>query len=87
MALDIIPTPCVELRNPIRLDIGLSREPKLFLHGQLHREAVTVPASFPGNRIALHGLIAGKDVLEDARLDVMGTGAAVRRGGTLVERP
>ncbi len=82
-----LPALGVELGDAVRLDVLLAGEAELLLDGELHREAVTVPAGLAGHVVAAHGPEAGEDVLEDARLDVVGAGHAVGGGRTLVEHP
>lgn len=77
----------VELGDAVRLDVLLAVEAELLLDRQLHGEAVAVPAGLAGHVVAAHGAEAREDVLEDARLDVVGTGHAVGRGRALVEHP
>ena len=87
VALDRLTAPGVELGDAVGLDVGLAGEAQLLLDGDLHRQPVAVPAGLAGDVVALHRPVAGEDVLEDPRLDVMGAGQAVGRRGTLVERP
>ena len=77
----------VELRHAERLDVGLAVEPQLLLHGDLDGQAVAVPAGTPRDVVALHGAVAGEDVLEHPRLDVVGAGHPVRGRRALVEVP
>ena len=77
----------VELGDAVRLDVLLAGEAELLLDRQLDREAVAVPAGLAGHVVAAHGAEAGEDVLEDARLDVVGAGHAVGGGRALVEHP
>ncbi len=79
--------PGVELGDPVGLDVALAGEPELLLDGELDGQPVAVPAGLPLDAVALHGLEAGEDVLEDPSLDVVGARQAVRRRGTLVEGP
>ena len=69
------------------LDVGLAGEAELLLDGELHGQAVAVPARLAVHAVALHGLEAGEQVLEDPRLDVVGARPAVRGGRALVEGP
>ncbi len=87
MPQDGLATAGIELRDAVGLDVLLSREAELLLHGQLDGQAVTVPAGLSRNVVALHRPVAGEDVLEDASLDVMGARCSVRRGRPLVEHP
>src|ERR1019366_4511150 len=77
----------VELRDAVGLDVLFGGQAELFLDGYLDRQAVTVPAAHPGHVAALHRLEPREHVLEDARLDVMHAGHAVRRWRPLVEGP
>jgi hypothetical protein len=79
--------PRVELRDAVGLDVALAREPELLLDGQLHGEAVAVPAALARYVTALHGLEPREQVLEYPRLDVVGAGLAVRGRRPLVEHP
>ncbi len=79
--------PGVELGDAVGLDVLLAGEAELLLHGELDGQAVAVPAGLPVDEVALHGLEAGEDVLEDARLDVVGAGPAVGGRRALVEGP
>src|SRR5690606_40995547 len=83
----LIAAALVDLRDAVRLDLGLAGEAELLLHRDLDREAVAVPAGLARHVVAPHGLVAGEDVLEDARLDVVDPGHAVRRGRALIEDP
>src|SRR3712207_456164 len=67
----------VELGDAVALDVGLAGEAELLLDGDLDRQAVAVPAGAAGHVPALHRLEAREDVLERARLDVVGARAAV----------
>ena len=77
----------VELGDAVRLDVLLAGEAQLLLDRQLDRQAVAVPAGLAGHVVALHGLEAREDVLEDAGLDVVGAGHAVGGRRALVEDP
>ncbi len=77
----------VELGDAVRLDVLLAGEAELLLDGEFDREAVTVPAGLAGDVVALHRPVPGEDVLEDAGLDVVGTGHAVGGRRALVEDP
>ncbi len=85
--LDGLAAAGVELGDAVRLDVALAGEAELLLDGQLHRQAVAVPAGLAGDVVALHGLEAREDVLEDAGLDVVGPGHAVGGRRALVEDP
>ncbi len=82
-----LPALGVELRDAVLLDVGLAGEAELLLDGELDGQAVAVPAGLPLDQVALHRLEPREDVLEDAGLDVVGAGAAVRGRRALVERP
>ena len=69
----------VELGDAVRLDVLLAGEAELLLDGQLDGEAVAVPAGLAGHVVAAHGAEAREDVLEDARLDVVGARACRSR--------
>jgi hypothetical protein len=75
----------VELGDPVALDLLLGGDPELSLDLELHGEAVAVPARLARDVVAAHRLVAGKDVLEDAREDVVGPGRPIRRRRALVE--
>ncbi|CAM5540181.1 hypothetical protein SGLAM104S_07434 [Streptomyces glaucescens] len=79
--------PGVELGDAERLDVLLAGEAQLLLDRQLDRQPVAVPARLAGHVVAAHGAEAGEDVLEDARLDVVGAGHAVGGGRAFVEHP
>src|SRR5690606_29076820 len=71
----------------VRLDLRLAGQAQLLLHGDLDREAVTVPARLAGDVVAAHGAVAGEDVFEYAGLDVVDARHAVGRGRAFVEDP
>ena len=73
-----LPALGVELGDAVRLDVLLAGEAELLLDRQLDRQAVAVPAGLAGHVVAAHGAEAREDVLEDAGLDVVGAGHAVR---------
>ena len=77
----------VELRDPEGLDVGLAGEAELLLHGELDGQAVAVPAALAVDLVALHRAEPREDVLERARLDVVGAGTAVGGRRALVEGP
>src|SRR5680860_338300 len=77
----------VELGHAVRLDVALAGEAELLLDGELDRQPVAVPTALAVDLETLHRLEPREDVFEDAGLDVVGSGEAVRRGGPLVERP
>ncbi len=55
------------------------------IDGDLHRQAVRVPAALAVDSEALHRLVARVDVLEDPREHVVGARPAVGRGRALIE--
>jgi hypothetical protein len=75
----------VELGDPVALDVVLALDAELLLDLELDREPVAVPAGLAGNEVPLHGLVAGEDVLEDARQDVVRARPPVGGRRTLVE--
>ncbi len=85
--LDGLAAAGVELRDAVPLDVGLAGEAQLLLDGDLDGQAVAVPACPAGHVPALHGLEPREDVLERARLDVVGAGPPVGGGRALVEDP
>ena len=76
----------VEGGDAVLLDLALVAQAQLALDLELDREAVRVPAALPRRAVAAHRLVAGDQVLEDAREDVVDAGRAVRRRRALVER-
>ncbi len=77
----------VELGHAVGLDLLLVIEAQSLLDLEFHRQAVAVPTRFATHEVATHGLVAGIDVLEHARKDMVDTGLAVGRGRTFVEHP
>ncbi|GAA3106643.1 hypothetical protein GCM10020254_60690 [Streptomyces goshikiensis] len=77
----------VELGDAVRLDVLLAVEAQFLLDGELDGQAVAVPAGLAGHVVAAHGAEPGEDVLEDAGLDVVRAGHAVRGRRALVEDP
>ena len=75
----------VEAVDAVRLDLLLAGQPQLLLHLQLHGQAVRVPPALADDVVAPHGLVAGDDVLEHPRQDVVDARRAVGRGRALVE--
>ncbi len=75
----------VEFSDAIVLDSLLAGEAQFFLHFELDRETVGVPAALARHVVAAHGPVARKDVLEGPRQDVVDSGAAVRRGRPLIK--
>ncbi len=59
--------------------------PSCLLDLELHRQAVRVPAGLARHAVAAHRLVARKEVLEDARDDVVRAGPPVGRRRSLVE--
>ncbi|GAA3312422.1 hypothetical protein GCM10020219_022290 [Nonomuraea dietziae] len=87
MAQDRLAALGVELGDAVRLDVLLAGQAELFLDAHLDGQAVAVPAGLAGHAEAAHGLVAGEEVLEDARLDVVNARQAVGGGRALVEDP
>ncbi len=77
----------VELGDPEGLDVALAGEAQLLFHGELHRQAVAVPAGAARDVEATHRPVAGEQVLEDPGFDVVGAGLAVGGGRALIEDP
>src|SRR5207248_10928192 len=77
----------VEPLDAVVLDLVLAREAELLLDLDLHRQAVTVPASFAPDVPAAHRVEARVDVLEEASPDVVAARPAVGRRRPLVEDP
>ncbi len=77
----------VERGDPEGLDVALAGEAQLLFHGELHRQAVAVPAGAARDVEATHRPVAGEQVLEDPGFDVVGAGLAVGGGRTLIEDP
>jgi len=75
----------IELGHAVALDVVLVDEAELLLDLELHRQPVAVPAALARDHVALHRLVAGKDVLEDARQDVVRARAPVGSRWALVE--
>ena len=74
-----------ERLDPVGLDRGLAVDPELFLDLDLDREPVRVPARLAGDAVAPHRLVAGEQVLDDARQHMPVVGQAVGGGRSLVE--
>ena len=87
VALHRLTAALVELRDAEGLDVGLAGEAELLLDGELDRQAVAVPAALAVDLVALHRPEPREDVLEGARLDVVGARSAVGRRRALVEGP
>ena len=77
----------IELGYAECLDLGLVVDAEFLLDGQLDGQAVAVPAGLAVDASALHRLEAGKDVLEDAGLDVVGARVPVRGRRAFEEGP
>ena len=75
----------VEGGDAVGLDVGLGAQAEFLLHLDLDGQAVGVPAGLAGHAVAAHGLVAGEEVLEHARHDVVHARATVGRGRALVE--
>ena len=75
----------VELCHAVGLDVGLGVEPQLLFDEVLHRQAVAVPAEAPLHPVALHGLVAGDDVLDGAGNEVAEMGQACCKGRAVIE--
>ena len=75
----------VEFFNAVFLDVLLAGESQLLFHFDLHGQAVGVPAGFPADPVALHGLIAQHGVLQRAGGHMMDARLAVGRGRPFVE--
>src|SRR5262249_27847066 len=87
VALDGLATEGVELGDAERLDVPLAGGPDLLLDLDLHRQAVTVPATLPLDEVPGHRLEPREDVLERPGLDVMQPRLRVRGRRPLVEDP
>jgi hypothetical protein len=72
-------------RHPVVLDLLLAVDSEAALDLELDGQAVRVPAGLARHAVAAHRLVARKEVLEDARDDVVRAGQPVGRGRTLVE--
>ena len=77
--------PGVKRGDAIGLDFLLVLEPQFFFDLEFDRQAMGVPARFARHAVALHRLVAGDKVLEDAGDDVMDAGLPVRRGRAFEE--
>ena len=76
----------VEGGDAVLLDLALVAQAELALDLEFDGQAVRVPAALPRRAVAAHRLVAGDQVLEDAREDVVHAGRPVRRRRALVER-
>ena len=63
--------------DAVLLDLGLAVQAQLLFHFQLHRQAVGIPARDAQHVFALHGLIAGDQILDGAGQHVADVGLAV----------
>ena len=66
--------------HAVFFDLLLAVQAQLLLHLQLHGQAVGVPAGLPKHVVALHGPVAGDDVLDAPGQHVADVGLAVGRG-------
>ena len=66
-------------------DFLLVEDPEFLLDLVLHRQAMGVPSPLAGGVVPAHGLVAGVDILERPRQDMVDARPAVRGGGALVE--
>ena len=87
VAEDRVAAARVELGDPVLLDLVLGGDPELLLDLELDRQPVAVPARLPRHAVAGHRAVAGVDVLEDPREDVVRAGSPVRGRRPLVEAP
>ena len=71
--------------HPIGLDLLLAVQAQFFFHLQLHRKAMGIPARLAQHIVALHGAIAGNDVLDGTGEDMADMGLAIGGGGAIVE--
>ena len=79
------PAGFVELRDSEALDVRLGVEAQLPFDEVFHRQAVAVPAKTALHLFALHGLVAGDDVLDDAGHKMAEMGHPRGKGGAVVE--
>ena len=82
---DALAAVLVEGGDAVVLDLLLAVDPQPALDLELDGQAVRVPARLARHAVAAHRLVAREEVLEDARDDVVRTGAPVGRGRALVE--
>ena len=86
VAHDRVAAAAGELRYPdCLLNFLFIEYSELFLNLVFDRQAVGIPASFARHMETLHGFVAGIDILETARQDVVDAGFAVCRRRTLIE--
>src|SRR5207244_3241744 len=74
-----------EALDAVGLDVLLALRADRLLDLGLDGKAMRVPARFPLDAEAVHGLVARKEVLDDAREDVAVVRHPVRRRRSLVE--
>ena len=74
-----------ELLHAVRLDLRLAVDTDLLLHLQLDGKTVRVPAALTRDVEPLHRLVAGEEVLVDARHQVTEVRLTVRRRRSLEE--
>ncbi len=80
-----LPALPVEGLDPVGLDRLLAREAQAFLHLDLHRQTVTIPARLAADPEASHRLVAREQVLVGSGLDMVDSRIAVGGGRALVE--
>ena len=71
--------------DAVFFDVLLAVHAEGFFHFQLDGKAVRIPPRLAEDVLALHRLIAGDDVLHDAREDMPDVRLSVRRRGAVVE--
>ena len=85
----ILPHAFLAVRNkglqPVLLYLVLAVQTQLLFHLQLYRQSVGIPAGDAQHRLALHGLIAGNQILDGAGKHMADMGLAVG-GGRAVEK-
>ena len=69
----------------VLLDLFLAVQSQQLFHLDLHRQAVGVPAGLAGDHAALHGVVAGDHILDDAGQHVADVRLAVGRGRAVVK--
>ena len=74
-----------ERLDAVSLDLLLAVQAQLLFHLQLHRQAVGIPPRLAQHLLALHGLVAGDQVLDGPGLDMADVGLSVGRGRAVVE--
>jgi len=75
----------VELRDAVALDVGFGVEAEFLFDEVFHGEAVAVPAEASLDFFALHGVVAGDDVLDGVWHEMPEVGQAGGKGGAVVE--